>query len=305
MNTESFLTDCITSSESTLTTPGMPLPPTEISSMPLGRQESEKDQDRRRKKAYRCYKHYAKPTKASMCSIVDNCATNTDITRQDVDLLPWNTEETEVIRKVMKALKKRMKTEKKDRKKAKEDKKKKEKDKEDKKKEKEKEDKKKKKKEKKEEDHSGREDTASAKSNGESKRPTLLKGQMGDSSMTLDSSLNNSSGSLYAGLDVSSSSCDQDHTQEYRVSAELLQMIKVEKEHRHRREPRRRKREAAKKKSMLEADMQEKVTEDTTSGSMKDDRRLPVFLRPKRMTTPTPTELKRQVERYRLASMAA
>jgi hypothetical protein len=247
--------------------------------MPLGRHEREKDQYRRRRKAYKWYKHYAKPTKASMCSIVDHYAKKSDITRQDVDLLPWNIEETEVVKKVMKALKKKMKTEKEDKKKEKEDKKKEKKD---------------KKKEKKEKEHGGKEDTASTKSNGDNKRPTLLKGQMGDSSMTLDISLNDSSGSLNAGLDAGSS------------SSELLQKIKVEKEHKRRREPRRSKREAAKKKSMPEVDMQDtRTVDDTTLGNIKDDRRSPVFLRPKRMTTPTPTELKRQVERYRIASMAA
>jgi hypothetical protein len=190
MSMEISSTDSSKSSELTPTATYTPLPPTEISSMPLGRQKSEKDQDHRRKKAYKCYKHYAKPTKASMCSIVDHNANDTDITRQDVDLLTWNTEETEVIRKDMKALKKRMKMEKKDKKK------------------KEKNDKKKEKKEKKEKEHGGREETASTKSNGNNRRPSL---QM----------------------------------------------------------------------------------------------RLPVFLRPKRMNTPSPTELKRQVERYRLASVAA
>jgi hypothetical protein len=193
----SFVTDCIKSSESTLTTTDTPLTPTEITAMPLGWQKSEKDQDRRRKKAYKWYKHYAKPTKASMCSIVDYYANDTDITRQDVDLLPWNTEETEVIREVMKALKKRMKTETIDKKKEKEGKK-----------------------EKKEKEHGVREDTASTKSNGYINRPTLLKGKDGNSS------LKDSSGSLYAG----SSSWDEDHTQENRISAEQLETIEVEKE---------------------------------------------------------------------------
>jgi hypothetical protein len=191
-----FITDCIESSESTLTTTDTPLSPTEITVMPLGWQRSEKYQDRRRKKAYKWYKHYAKPTKASMYSIVDYYANDTEITREDIDLLPWNTKETEVIRNVMKALKKRMKTEKKDKKKEKKDKKK---EKEEKKKEKEG-----KKKEKKEKKHGGKENTASTKSNGDIKRPTLLKGQMGDSLTSLDSSMNDSCGSLYASLDAGS-----------------------------------------------------------------------------------------------------
>jgi hypothetical protein len=65
------------------------------------------DQDRRRKEAYKLYKQYAKPTRASMCKIVDYHANDTDITRLDVNLLPWNLEETEVIKEVMKSLKRR------------------------------------------------------------------------------------------------------------------------------------------------------------------------------------------------------
>jgi hypothetical protein len=225
--------------------------------MPRSRQESEKDQDRRRKKAYKWYKHYAKPTKASMCIIVDHYSNDTDITRQDVDLLPWNTEETKVIKKVIKALKKKDKKEKEEKKKEKEDKKKEQKDKT------------------KEKERDVGEDTAFPNSNGYSKGPTL---QMSNSSMTLNSSLNDSSGSLYAG----SSS------------------------YKRRREPRREKRDAARKKSMSEVDMQEKRTaDDTRASTIKGDHRLPVFLLPKRMITPTNTELKRQVERYRLASMRA
>jgi hypothetical protein len=73
----------------------------------LSRQESEKDQDHRRILAYKWYKHYAKPTRANMYSIVDfyanlDCHDNdTAITRKDVDLLQWNTKETEVITKAI------------------------------------------------------------------------------------------------------------------------------------------------------------------------------------------------------------
>jgi hypothetical protein len=69
------------------------------------------DQYRCRKKAYKWYKHYAKPTKESMCHIVDY-AIDDEITREDIDLLPWNLEETEVINKVMKSLQKSKKKEK-------------------------------------------------------------------------------------------------------------------------------------------------------------------------------------------------
>jgi hypothetical protein len=287
MNMEiSFITDCSKSSESTLTTTDTPLPSTELTSMPLlGLQESEKDQYRRQRKAYKWYKHYAKPTKDNMCSIVDYYTNDIGITRQDVDLLPWNLEETEVIRKVMKALKKRMKTEKRDKKKEKRDKKK---EKEDKK--KEKEDKTTEKKEKK---HGGREATASTKSNGDNKRPTLLKGQMGDSSMTLDFSLTGSSGSL----DASSSAWDQDYIQDHRISRQLLR-IKVEEEHTRKREERRLKREAA-KKSIPEVDAQDKKTAEDTRSKIKEARRNDrlerAFLWYTRMGPPNRAEFKRQI----------
>ena len=67
------------------------------------------DKDRRRKEAYSLYKHYVKPTRASMCSIVDSHAKDIGITRQDVDLLPWNLEETEVVKAAMKSPKKKKK----------------------------------------------------------------------------------------------------------------------------------------------------------------------------------------------------
>jgi hypothetical protein len=68
------------------------------------------DQYRCRKKAYKWYKHYAKPTKESMCHIADYA--NDGITREHIDLLPWNLEETEVINKAMKSLQKKKKEEK-------------------------------------------------------------------------------------------------------------------------------------------------------------------------------------------------
>jgi hypothetical protein len=221
----SFITDYSKSSESTLPATDTPLSPTERTSIPLGRQESEKEQGCRRKKAYKWYKHYAKPTKASMCSIVDYYANDSDITRQDVDLLPWNLEETKVIKEAMKSPKKD--TEKKDKKEK--------------------------------ERYNGREDTAFVKSNGYNRRPTLLQGQMGDSLTSLDISLNGSSSSS---LDASSGSWNQDHTQDRLVSANHLLTIKVEEEHKRRREERRREREAAKKESMPEVNMQDKRTAD-------------------------------------------
>jgi hypothetical protein len=328
----SFVTDCSKSTESTLTTADMlllpPLPPTEIISPPPSGKESEKDLNRRRKKAYKWYKHYAKPNKASMYSIVDQYSNDTGITRQDVDLLPWNPEETEVIREAMKSPKEKQKMENKE-KKGRGDNNKdkkvpwnpeeteviKEAMKSPKKKQKiEKKEKKgrgDKKKDKKEKERDGKEDTSFAKSNGYNKDTILLKGQIGDSSTSLDISRNGSSGSL----DTSSSIWNQDHTQDHRVSAETekkdkkkekkekertqdhrksanqLLTIKVEEEHKRRREERRRKREVA-KKSVPKVDMQDKISAD---GNIKDVRRELAFLWYTRMGNPTRSEFKRKV----------
>jgi hypothetical protein len=348
------------------------------------------DQDRRRKKAYKLYKHYAKPTRENMCRILDY-ATDTDITRQDVDLLPWNPDKTEVIKEAMKSPKKKQKMEKKDMldsqsaspqkspprgrgvvrivsskmirgtsahsqgsraaaqptaltpnseangaasfvvkggKLVKKDvtspgAKKKEavtpgakkkgttfsvvagklvksdapKVKEAKKKDKTEtstDDKKKKKKDKKEKERDGREDAAFAKSNGCEKDTTLIKGQIGDSSTSLDISRNGSSGSA----DTTSSSWDQDHTQDHRVSAEQLRTIKVEEEHKRKKEERRRKREEATKKSMPAVDEQEKSTADTRSNIKEarcDDRLERAYQWYTRMATPSRKEFKRRV----------
>jgi hypothetical protein len=68
------------------------------------------DKDRRRRKqAYKLYKDYAKPTRENMCRILDY-AKDTDMTRQDVDLLPWNPEKTEVIKEAMTSPKKKQKS---------------------------------------------------------------------------------------------------------------------------------------------------------------------------------------------------
>jgi hypothetical protein len=220
-----------------------------------------KDQDRRRKRAYKLYKHYAKPTRASMCSTLDYVK-DTDVTRQDLDLLPWNPEGTEVIKEAMKSLKK--------------------------------------KKDKKEKERNGREDTAFVESNDYNKLPTLLKGQMRDSSTILDLSWNAISGSL----DTSSCIWDQHHTQAHRESTEQLQTIKVEEEHKRRREERRRKREEATKKSMPEVTEQEKhraeeIRREDTRRKMiqarRDDRLECTFLWYTRMATPTRTEFERQI----------
>jgi hypothetical protein len=236
------------------------------------------DEDCRRKEAYRLYKHYAKPTRASMCKIVDYHANDTDITRQDVDLLPWNLEETEVIKEVMKSLKKKQKEDRKDKKGKKKCKKEKEKEKE----------------------CGGSEDKAIAKSKGDNKRPALLKAQTGYSSRSLDISWSDITGSV----DISSTFWDQDLTLDHRVSAEQLQTSKVEEEHKRKREERQRKRDEATKKSMSDANDQERLTaeeirrEDTKNQIVKarrEDRLERTFLWYTRMATPTRTEFKQQV----------
>jgi hypothetical protein len=83
--------------------------------------EITKNQDRRRKAAYKWYKHNAKPTKEQMCRIL-NFSNDTDISLEDVDLLPWNLKDTKVIKESMKSSKKE-KTEKKEKKEKKMDKK--------------------------------------------------------------------------------------------------------------------------------------------------------------------------------------
>jgi hypothetical protein len=234
---------------------------TETTSTPPSQHESEKDQNRRRQKAYESYRHHAKPTKASMYSIVDYYANKIDITRQDVDLLPWNLEKTEVSKEAMKSTKKEytQKAEKKD-----------------------------KKTEKKVKALSGREDAAFAKSNDCNECPTLPKGKIDDSSTSLDS----------GSLDTSSSSLDQDHTQDDRVSVEQLQASKVEEEHNRKKEERRRKKEEA-KKSMPEVDVQDKSTEEETRRNIeetrRDDRLERAFLWYTRMASPSRKEFKRQI----------
>jgi hypothetical protein len=203
------------------------------------------DPYRCRKKAYKWYKHYLKPTKESMCRIVDYA--NDELTQEDVDLLPWNLEETEVITKEMKSLQKEKEKEKKE-----------------------------KKKDRKEKEHEIEEDTVFPELIGSYsyKCPTLLKGEMSDSftSLDLDFSQNSSSDSL----DASSSSWDQDHTQEHHVSAEQLRTIEVEAEYEHelKREERRQKR-LARKKSIPKVDVQEKISSrgslDASSSSRDQD----------------------------------
>jgi hypothetical protein len=88
--------DSSTASEATPTSAASTLPPSEILTLPLG---SLKDQDRGRKNAYKWYKLLGKPTRETMCRIVEYTK-GPDYTRQDLDLLPWNFEETEVVEEV-------------------------------------------------------------------------------------------------------------------------------------------------------------------------------------------------------------
>jgi hypothetical protein len=66
--------------------------------------DSESSEEQRRKKAYKWYKNNAKPTKNNMCLVVDALG-DTGISRQDIDLLPWNPDNTKVNKEEMKALK--------------------------------------------------------------------------------------------------------------------------------------------------------------------------------------------------------
>jgi hypothetical protein len=70
-----------------------------------GKHSSEKDLDYRRKNAYKWYKLLAKPTRETMCCLIEYTE-GPDFTDQDVDLLPWNFEETEVTEEAMKCPKK-------------------------------------------------------------------------------------------------------------------------------------------------------------------------------------------------------
>jgi hypothetical protein len=228
------------------------------------------DKDRRRKEAYRLYKHYAKPTRASMCSIVESSrAKDTGITRQDVDLLPWNLEETEVVKADMKSPKKKKKKKKKHKKK----------------------DKGKDKEEREESD--SKEHLAFAK----------LKGEQGY--LSLDSSWNVISDSL----DGSSTSIcwDPDHTQDHNDSAGQLQTMtisEIEELHQRKREERRRKREEATKKNFSEVDEQKRIAaeerkrEDARNKMIqtrRDDRLETTFLWYTRWQQPTRTEFERQI----------
>jgi hypothetical protein len=228
---KSFITECSESSEDNLKEPtDTPLrSPTGIKPTPLSQHDIETDQDRRRKEVYKRYKHYAKPTKETMRRIAES-TNDTDIVGQDIDLLPWNLEETALIKGAMKSLKK----------------------------EKEKKDKKEAKKEKETKATERREDTAfeliiAAKSDHYNKRLTLKQVQMGNSSATLDMSQNGSSSSL----DYSTDSWGQDDARheseneefeiDHQVSSDQLRTMIVEG-----RELRRRKIEEAKIRTLPE-----------------------------------------------------
>jgi hypothetical protein len=117
-----FLRRLSNSSEATLKKPvDTPVPPsTEITSTPPHQHESEKTEDERRENAYYWYKLLDKPKKGTMCRIVE-CTKGPDFTRQDIDLLPWNFRETKVSEDAMNSPKTKQK--KKDKKLKKRDKK--------------------------------------------------------------------------------------------------------------------------------------------------------------------------------------
>jgi hypothetical protein len=66
----------------------------------------EGDREEKEKNAYKWYKLYAKPTRETLYRIAQY-AKGPDFTRKDVDLLPWNVEETEVAEEAMKSPKKK------------------------------------------------------------------------------------------------------------------------------------------------------------------------------------------------------
>jgi hypothetical protein len=74
-------------------------------------------EEKRRSKAYKWYKRNAKPTKNNMCLVVDALG-DTGISRRDIDLLPWNPDNTKIKKEEMKAPKEKKagKTEKADKK---------------------------------------------------------------------------------------------------------------------------------------------------------------------------------------------
>jgi hypothetical protein len=77
----------------------MTFPPSDTLSLSPRKHASVKDQDQdqRRKKCYKWYKLLAKPTRETMCRIAEYTK-GSDFTRQDVDLLRWNFEETMVVK---------------------------------------------------------------------------------------------------------------------------------------------------------------------------------------------------------------
>jgi hypothetical protein len=100
-----FIADGSESSEVTRTAVAPSLALSEILSSSTGKHTSEKNQDYRRKNAYKWYKLFASPTRETMRRIVEYTK-GPNFTRQDVDLLPWNFEETEVTEEAMKSPKK-------------------------------------------------------------------------------------------------------------------------------------------------------------------------------------------------------
>jgi hypothetical protein len=103
-----FLRRFSNSSEATIKKPtDTTLPPTTETTSTLPEpHESEKAEASRRENAFYWYKLLEKPTKGTMCSIVEYIK-DIDFTRQDIDLLPWNFRETKVSEEAMKAPKRK------------------------------------------------------------------------------------------------------------------------------------------------------------------------------------------------------
>jgi hypothetical protein len=106
-----------------------------------------------------------------------------------------------------------------------------------------------------------------------------------------DISRDGSSGSwnaISSSLGARPSCLNQDDAQVHNINAV--------KEYARRREERRCKREAAKKNSVPEVDMQDKITADDRPGNIKDNRRQRAFVWYAHMNSPTRKEFKRKVE---------
>jgi hypothetical protein len=182
--------------------------PTAMKCSELSETTLDKDQYSRMRNAYNWYTLLSEPRRVTMHRILDY-TTGADFTHQDVGLLPWNLEETEVAEEAMKAIKKEKK---------------------------EKTEKKQKKKKKKEtflKEELGNSLTSLDTSLNSSSD------YMNASFTSLESSMNSSGGFLDAsfnscldldGTRYESEKGEESETREFEVNCELLQTIKAEKE---------------------------------------------------------------------------